>query len=65
MFCAGFFGKVPLGRRVVRMVQREGFEDVLGLGPPDPAFIARGSELQPLRSVLNDSLKARLGGGDR
>src|SRR5580700_10908146 len=36
----------------------KGSKDVLGLGPPDPAFIARGEQnFSRFAAVLNDSLK--------
>jgi glutathione S-transferase len=38
----------------------KGSKDVLGLGPPDPAFIARGEQnFSRFAAVLNDSLKAK------
>jgi glutathione S-transferase len=45
----------------VGMVSYEkGSKDVLGLGPPDPAFIARGEQnFSRFAAVLNDSLKGK------
>jgi len=38
----------------------KGSKDVLGLGPPDPAFIARGEQnFNRFAAVLNDSLKGK------
>src|SRR6266850_6855859 len=38
----------------------KGSKDVLGLGPPDPAFIARGEQnFSRFAAVLNDSLKGK------
>jgi glutathione S-transferase len=42
------------------VVYEKASKDVLGLGPPDPAFIARGEQnFSRFASVLNDSLKGK------
>jgi glutathione S-transferase len=61
MFCAGFFGKCALGRRVVRHGRiREGFEGCAWPRPTRPSFIARGEQnFSRFAAVLNDSLKGK------
>src|SRR5271167_3225598 len=62
MFCAGSRGKAHIGTPspAVWSLTRKPRKLCLGLGPPDPAFIARGEQnFTRFAAVLNDSLRGK------
>ena len=61
MFCAGSRGRARIGTPSPWHGRlREGSKAVLGLGPPDPAFIARGEQnFDRFAAVLNGSLRGK------
>ena len=61
-FCAGLPGRAPTGMRSLSgwSPMRRLPRSVLGLGPPDPSFVARGQQnFARFATVLNESLKGR------
>jgi glutathione S-transferase len=62
MFCAGWHGKARIGMpsHAAWVSYEKASKAVLGLGPPDPAFIERGEQkFARFATVLNNSLTGK------